>query len=108
MKSIATLILSISLPIASMAESPPQGQDAATRRQEWNLMVGDWTFVGIAKDSPTERDYPVSWTLHGIHILKDMFVQVDQVWKGNGTESRTREIVSYDPVTQTYSTHGFI
>jgi hypothetical protein len=107
MKLIATLVLSISLPVASVAESPPQGQDAATQRQNWDLMVGDWSMVGTAKDSPKGPDYAVAWTLHGTHILNGLFVQVDQVWKGNGAESRTREIVSYDPVTRTHSTHGF-
>jgi hypothetical protein len=72
-----------------------------------DVMVGDWTMVGTAKDSPTGPEYKVTWKLHGRRILGGAFVQVDQAWKGNGQESHAMEIIAYDPASRTHSTFAF-
>jgi hypothetical protein len=40
-------------------------------------------------------------------ILGGFFAQVDQIWRGNGQELRSLEILSYDPVKEIHSTSGF-
>jgi hypothetical protein len=92
----------VSLPGAAFAEPTV----AAAPRNE-DILVGDWTMVGTAKDSPTEPEYKVTWKLHGRRILGGAFVQVDQTWKGKGPESRALEIIQYDPATRTHTTYAF-
>lgn len=100
-----TLLSILSAVSVADSQTPDSGVTAA--KKHWDLMVGDWTMVGMAKDSAKGAEYAVAWTLHGVRILDGMFVQVDQAWKGDGQESHTREIVSYDPVSRTHSTHGY-
>jgi hypothetical protein len=94
----------------AFASSPGSGiaepQVIAAPRNE-DLLVGDWTMVGTAKDSPTEPGYQVTWKLHGRRILGGAFVQVDQTWKGKGKESHAMEVVAYDAATRTHSTFAF-
>jgi hypothetical protein len=78
----------------------------ATPRNE-DLLVGDWTMVGTAKDSRTEPEYKVTWKLHGRRILGGAFVQVDQTWRGKGKESYAMEVIAYDPATRTHTTSAF-
>ncbi len=90
-----------------MAKAQPPAPRPAPERSNGDLMVGDWTMEGTAKDSPTKQEYRVAWKLHGSRILGGSFVQVDQTWKGNGPEEHSLEIVSYNPAKETHASYGF-
>ena len=75
--------------------------------KKWDAWIGDWKLSGTAKDTPTGPEYKVQWYLHEHWILGGFFVQVDQIWKGNGQELHAMEIISYDPVKKMHTVAGF-
>jgi hypothetical protein len=101
-RTVVAALVVASLPTSGFAEPQPS---SAPRNED--ILVGDWTMVGTAKDSPTGPEYQVTWKLHGRRILGGAFVQVDQTWKGTGPESHAMEIIAYDPATRTHSTFAF-
>jgi hypothetical protein len=105
MRFLAALAFAIILPSAVAAQARAPAPSAAAFERD--LLVGDWTMTGMARDSPTGPEYPVTWKLHGRRILGGAFVQVDQTWKGKGPEEHALEIIAYDPATRTHSTFGF-
>jgi hypothetical protein len=107
MRFLAALAVSLVLPAAAAAQSKSPAAPTQAASLERDLLVGEWTMVGTAKDAPTEPEYPVTWTLRGRRILGGAFVQVDQTWKGKGPEAHTLEIIAYDPATRTHSTYAF-
>lgn len=103
MKRIATAVcLMILLPVIVLRAQAPEETPA-----ELAIWVGNWEMVGTAKDTPTEPEYKADWHLHGRLILGGHFVQIDQIWKGNGAESHWLEILSYDPIKGTFVSSGF-
>jgi hypothetical protein len=105
MRFLAALAFAFVLPSAVAAQSRAPAPSAAALERD--LLVGDWTMTGMARDSPTEPEYPVTWKLHGRRILGGAFVQVDQTWKGKGPVAHSLEIIAYDAVTRTHSTFAF-
>ena len=100
---VALVMLLTVVALQAQAPIPKPGPEL----RKWELWVGDWEMVGTAKDSPTEPEYKVEWNLHGSRILGGFFVQVDQIWKGNGPEQHSLEILSYDPIKRTHASSGF-
>lgn len=62
---------------------------------------------GTAKDTPAGPEYKVKWSLHERWILGGFFVQVDQIWQGNGQELHALEILSYDLIKKVHTISGF-
>jgi len=107
MKRIAIAVcVMILLPVVFAQEQSPVPKPAPELRNR-DLWVGDWTMVGTAKDTPAEPEYKLDWSLHGSRILGGFFVQIDQIWKGNGPEQLSLEILSYDPIKGTHISSGF-
>jgi hypothetical protein len=105
----ARRLLAVAAGLAFVAFPNPDSAEptvALAPRNE-DILIGDWTMVGTAKDSPTGPEYKVTWTLHGRRILGGAFIQVDQTWKGKGPESHAMEILQYDPATRTHTTYAF-
>jgi hypothetical protein len=103
--AIAVCGMSLLLAVVAHAQSPVA--KPAPELKDWDFLIGDWTFVGTAKDTPTEAEYKVEWKQHGSRILGGFFMQADTIWKGNGTEHRWREILSFDPVKKVHTFCGF-
>jgi hypothetical protein len=102
----AAIALMVLIPVVfAQVQSP--APKPTPELKNWDFWVGDWTLVGTAKDTPTEREYKLAWNLHGGRILGGFFVQIDQIWKGKGLEQRSLEILSYDPKKKTHTSTGF-
>jgi hypothetical protein len=72
-----------------------------------NVWLGDWTLSGTARDEPGSREYALRWRLHEHWVLKGFFLQVDQIWRGNGQVLHSLEMLSYDPRAKIYTDSGF-
>jgi len=90
---------------SAAAQTPPPSPSPEVRK--WDIFAGDWNLSGVAQDAPSATQYKVDWSLHERWILGGFFMQVDQVWKGNGQESHALEILSYDPVKKAHVSSGF-
>lgn len=98
-------ILFLSSSLNSFSQAPPPSRSPGMK--DWDVWLGDWTLVGTARDGPSMPEYKVTWKLHERRILGGAFIQVEQVWRGSGPESRALEILSYDPVRNLPSSRGF-
>ena len=107
MKCLAKFVDPLIILLVMVAEPRAQVPKPTPEQTKWDFWVGDWTLVGTARDAPTDLEYKSVWTLHGRPILGGFFVQVDQVWKGNGPEEHSLEILSYDPSKRTHTSTGF-
>jgi Protein of unknown function (DUF1579) len=92
---------------AGIASAVGQNPSASAEVKKGEIFAGDWTLSGIAQDAPSATQYRVDWTLHERWILGGFFMQVDQIRKGNGQESHSLEILSYDPVKKAHVSSGF-
>jgi len=106
MKSLGLALTILFLSSFNTLSQSPQPSRSSVMKN-WDVWVGDWTLVGMAKDSPTMAEYKVTWQLHETQILGGTFIQVDQIWQGSGPEQRALEILSYDPVKRRASLNGF-
>lgn len=68
---------------------------------------GDWALSGTARDQPESREYALRWRLHEHWVLKGFFLQVDQIWQGNGQVLHSLEMLTYDPRARIYTDSGF-
>jgi len=74
-----------------------------------DIWVGDWTLVGTTKYLPTAPEHNLNWHIHGHQILGGSFVQLDQTWYDvNGQQEQALEILSFNPVSKTHSSHGYM
>jgi len=97
------LLLFLAAPLHAQSPNPTPPPEL----KKWDIWIGDWALSGTAKDTPTGPEYKVDWSLHERWILGGFFVQVDQIWRGNGQELRSLEILSWDPVKRIHTTSGF-
>lgn len=102
---VILFIVSVAWVASVAAQSPPSSPTPEVRK--WDIFAGDWALSGTAQDAPTGTPYKVDWSLHERWILNGFFMQVDQVWKGNGQESHALEILSYDPIRKIHVSSGF-
>jgi hypothetical protein len=103
------LVMFFAISFVTIASAAAQGSSPSPSAEvrKWDIFNGDWALSGTAQDAPTGSPYKVDWLLHEHWILGGFFMQVDQVWKGNGQESRSLEILSYDPVKKVHVSSGF-
>ena len=101
--AVALVILLSAIAVQAQAPAPKPGREV----KDWGLWVGDWTLAGTAKDTRDEPEYQVDWRMQGRWILNGFFVEIRHTWKGKGAESRSLEILSYDPVKKVHTCHGF-
>jgi len=104
LRSVLTLLLFMP-PFTAFSQSP--GWSRATALKKWDVWLGDWVLVGMAKDSPSQPPYKFTWKLHEARILNGAYIQVDQIWQGSGSEAHALEILSYDPEKKLPSSYGF-
>ena len=90
--------------VASVAQSSNPKPAPELKQWDW---IGDWSFLGTAKDTQTGPEYNFDWHMHGRWILDGFFGQLDNVIKGNGSETRSVEILSYDPIKKIHAVSGF-
>lgn len=93
--------------VSTSADGQASSPTPAPELKKWDAWIGDWKLSGTAKDTPTGPEYKVQWYLHEHWILGGFFLQVDQIWKGNGQELQAMEIISYDPIKKTHAVAGF-
>jgi Protein of unknown function (DUF1579) len=106
LRSIAISMLVLRL-ISTSSHGQPSSPTPPPELKKWDVWIGDWKLSGTAKDTPTGPEYKVEWDLHEHRILGGFFVQVDQIWQGNGQELHAMEILSYDPVKKVHTVSGF-
>jgi len=104
---VLLLVAALMFCLPNLASSQAQAPKSGPELDKLELWIGDWTLVGTAKDGPTEAEYKVDWRLRGRRILGGHFVQIDQVWQGNGPEQHCLEILSYDPINRIYNSSAF-
>jgi hypothetical protein len=108
MKNTVTTISLMFLILVSVAAA---GQSLtpkpAPELKQWDIWIGDWTFSGTARDTPTGPEYKVDWHMHGHWILGGFFAEIDHIWKGNGQRLQQKEILYYDPIRKIQTTSGF-
>ena len=78
----------------------------AAELKQWDIWIGDWAFSGTAKDTQTGPEYSFDWHMHG-HWILNGYGQLDNVIKGNGIETHSLEILSYDPIKKIHTVSGF-
>ena len=96
-----TLIIVVATRAQSAAPKPPP------EVKKWAIWAGDWTTPGTAKDSPSQPEYKLEWRTNAHWILGGFALQVDGIWRGNGTELHSLEILSYDPAKKANTFSGF-
>jgi|SRR5215467_1669405 len=79
----------------------------AAELKQWDIWIGDWDFLGTAKDTQTGPEYKFDWHMHGRWILDGFCGQLENVIKGNGIETHNLEILSYDPIKKIHTVSGF-
>ncbi len=101
---IGTLIL-VSVAVCAQAQSSKPTSPPELKKL--NAWIGDWVLSGTAKDKPGGPEYKVNWRLHERWILNGFFLEVHQIWKGDGQEQRALEILSYNSGKKIYVDSGF-
>ena len=101
------LVIFFAISVVAIASAAAQASSPSAEVRKWDIFAGDWALSGTAQDAPTGSPYKVEWSLHEHWILGGFFMQVDQVWKGNGQESHALEILSYDPIRKIHASSGF-
>jgi hypothetical protein len=101
--AIAILLIGAVMPARAQSSNPAPPPEL----RKWNLWTGDWALTGTAKDGPDGPEYKLDWYLHEHWILGGFFMQVDQTWRGHGTEQHSLEILSYDPARKVHTGSGY-
>jgi hypothetical protein len=100
-----SMMLLILTAVAAVGQS--SNPKPAPALKQWDIWIGDWDFSGTAKDTQTGPEYKFDWHMHGRWILNGFSGQIDSVIKGNGVETRSLEILSYDPIKKIHTVSGF-
>jgi len=103
MKRIAVALVVLLFAVAAQAQAP-QPASELKGLEPW---IGNWAIDEQAKDSPSEPEYKLVWTLRCRSILGGFFVEASHVWKSQSWETTALEILGYDPIKKQYVSHGF-
>ena len=103
MKRIAVALVVLLLAVAAQAQAPKP----APELKGLEPLIGNWTIDAQAKDSPSEPEYKLAWTLQCRWILGGFFAEVNHTWKSQRWETTSLEILGYDPIKKHYVSRGF-
>jgi hypothetical protein len=101
--SLLSCVASCAATTAPTPSFPPVSPEV----KKWEVWIGDWSLTGTARDAPSGPEYEIEWQLHEHWILGGAFVQVDQVWKGNGQQANVLEVLGYDSLRKVHTVSGF-
>jgi hypothetical protein len=105
MKAIASkLALVLLVPTVALLAQAPKPMPEIKALEVW---VGDWTFTGIAKDGPNEKEHPLTWRFHAHWILSGFAVQNDQQWIESGITTKYLEVMHFDPARKSFISTGY-
>ena len=87
-----------------MAQAPnPKPMSEIKALDVW---VGDWTYTGTVKDSPNDKEHPLTWRMHNHWILSGFAVQDDQEWIESGVTTKFLEVMYFDPAKKSLISTG--
>jgi Protein of unknown function (DUF1579) len=69
--------------------------------------AGRWVIQGEAKDALSGPAHRVYWTLNGRRILGGFFLQIQTMWKAQGTVQNGLVVTGFDPTKKVCTTHGY-
>ena len=72
----------------------------------FDVWVGDWTLTGTAKDSPNDKEHPLTWRIHNHWILSGFAGQADQEWIESGITTKFLEVIYFDPAKKSLVSTG--
>jgi hypothetical protein len=108
MKRIALAIGTLCLALAAAwLQAQDRRPAPPPELEKLNVWIGNWTLRGTARDQPGGHEYNLRWQLREHWALNGFFMQVDQLWEGNGQVLRAMEMLAYDPAKAIYTDSGF-
>ncbi len=105
MKRTAILIVSVFLifSVAVLAQTP--ANQAGPEYKILDVLIGDWTIQGKARDTVSGPEYTVDWTLKGQRILGGFFLEIRHVQKVQGAVLNGLEITGLSSAKKSLITH---
>jgi len=99
--SVVVLVLAVGLQAQTL--SPKPGPELK-KLEPW---VGEWNIEAVAKDSPSGPEYKFYWTIQFGWIQEGFFLEAHHTWKSKDGETKSLEILWYDPSKELYRSCGF-
>ena len=103
MKRIAVALAVFLLAVVAQAQAPKPAPELKVL-EPW---IGNWTIEAQGKDSPSEPEYKLAWTLQCRWILGGFFLESRHTQKSPRGETSFLEIYGYDPIKKEYVSRGF-
>ena len=103
MKRIAVALVVLIFTVAAQAQAPKP----AAELKGFEPWIGHWTIDAQAKDSPSEPECKLTWTLQCRWILGGFFLESRHTQKSPRGETSFLEIYGYDPIKKEYVSRGF-
>ncbi len=99
--AVASVILLFAVTARAQAPKP------AAELKGLEPWIGHWTIDVQAKDSPSEPEYKLTWTLQCRWILGGFFLESRHTQKSPRGETSFLEIYGLDPIKKDYMSRGF-
>lgn len=101
--AVGLLMLLLSVSAVAQAPAPKPGPE----QEKLDVWIGEWSIQAQAKDSPSEPEYKLAWTLQARQILAGFFLEMHHAWKSQGSEATSLEIIWYDRGKKHITSYGF-
>ncbi len=103
--SLLLFLLVVFFPMTMQAQAPAPKPDPELKKL--HIWVGHWTFDGEQKPGPLGPGGKFTGEFTGQMILGGFFLQARWVEKGALGETRSLEVVGYDPVNKNIFSRGY-